>query len=394
MNFRRMQDEWAAMLSEKTYRLRSHHLQEFHDADPVDFISLIALTRTRISFEDTLPTMIGDCAIFRFAHRWQRGKLIDVVQIKVDKTKKGYQIPWISHFEFVDIGRIPKGYHVEAFAIASVGTGDIRGGKWQQRWLTERRETQFIPEVEARIPRLKTYPAFGMIKQCLWTMRDPRLAPLLKDLSSRSVQRRTAALSMISDMEWNVEDLPKLPARLATEGVRAFFDMLSPSADPRNTMPMIKAKWLLQRIAVGAPQLVAVFASQSKNENIAIRIAALRGLLAVSRASRSSIPPLIELLEDPDISVHKELLNGIHQIFSHAECNWSDDRSEASIVQQQEVVFEVGCRMLASLASETDPDLVTALRLALHRIRGWSPKLRRRIKKQCGDLQGVLWPES
>ncbi|MBS0203658.1 MAG: HEAT repeat domain-containing protein [Planctomycetes bacterium] len=391
MTFAQLESLWQKLLAEKTYKYRNHYLNQIWKGSFPDLVQLFLQSRICIS-PDIDPADSSSRSIF-FAREWKRGRLTDVVRYNVVKRGRSYVNSSIALFEWIDIGRIPgEKYFVQARALASVKTGAICGGTWQEIWSLQ--EPAFIPAVAARIPRLQSFPGYGRIIECIWSPRDARLAAFLADLGHRTEKRRLAALQEIGFLKWEPNSIPSVATRIARDGMRAFMDGLTESERSTNRGARASAVDVLQRIAVQCPELTPAFAKLLQTSNPVTRIGAVRGLLAVARGNESSIPLLIGLLDDPNPEICREMLAGISGIFHYGESNWpaagSNDRGRAK--RQSELVLHVGTAILQFLKANPPADLDISGKLALFRIQSWSPALQKRVRTLLGNLQTILWP--
>ncbi|MCC7423253.1 MAG: HEAT repeat domain-containing protein [Planctomycetaceae bacterium] len=325
-----------------------------------------------------------------FARRWQRGKLFDVVDINVQRPRTRNRLLGIDWFEEIRIGLTPNFFYaVEGHLLASVGEGSSRGGTWSALWGRPDDHPLLVPEVEKLVPRLREYKAWGMMIPCVWSDRDPRLIPLLRDLSSRSAARREAAVFGLDRIKWDPATLPRLARRIAAASPRALLDMLSRNENPIKDGPYIgTARSLVEKISVQAPQLISVFSDLLHHTDERMRLAAVRGLLASARADREAIPLLQTALDDPSATVRKEFLGGIDNIFHYGPSNWSDPRPTRKpqavdpLAAQREICFETGSRILDWLQGQRDPEEAEKAKDALLQMTRWSPALAKRIKKR------------
>jgi hypothetical protein len=380
---------WDGMSLQKSFRTRQPYLTQIIKADPKDVVRLVGETRTRISIEKDLPTRVDDGSTLIFARCWQRGKLFDVVDINVQRTRTRNRLFAINWFEEVGIGLAPESHYVVAGQmLASLG-GSTRGGTWNALWGRPADHPLFIPDVENRLPRLREYKAWGMMIPCVWSDRDPRLVPLLRDLSSRSAARREAAAYGLDRIDWDPAKLPRLAQRIAEASPRVLRDMFSRNEDMINDGLWIgTARSLVQKISVQAPQLVSVFAEWLHHTEERMRLAAVRGLLASARADREAITLLLTSLDDPSSAVRQEFLGGIEQVFGYGPCNWCDARPTAKaevsdpLEVQRQICFETGSRILDWLQGSRNPAEVEKARCSLLQMTRWAPALARKVKKR------------
>lgn len=372
------------MLTKKSFKDRVPFMRKIVTAPPTDLFRLFTRTRACISLRGRLPESDQDSPYLFFAKEWRKGKLSDVTTLHVTKNRGRFRAIGISLFEYVDIWRIPgRQYFAELFAAASTGSGTgNRGGKWAEKFGHE-----FIPQVADKIPRALEYCAYGRTIRCLWSARDKRLAPLLKDLDHASEERRVNAIAEIGLFDWDVDRIPQLVTQLKGKGTRAFVEAMSSREKYERFSRRSCVSDLLKRIGVACPELITEFRNYLNDENSAIRDGALRAINIVASQDAENMGFLFAQLDDPLRPSRAELQDGIRFVVKVAPNLWNPNVPMGIGAEQIQYAYDCGCRIINRIEDESEPEVMKATKLVLFYLSQLSAKLAKVVHKRFGKLR-------